>query len=126
MKIICVDDEELILRLTVSLCRELPHHPEVTGFTKALPALEFLQENQVDIALLDINMPDMDGLTLAARIKETAPDTAIIFLTGYEQYASAITLLIIVIVLVINFTSNKLTGASIENSVGSSSSIRTR
>ena len=44
--------------------------------------------------------------------------------TGYEQYASAITLLIIVIVLIINFTSSKLTGASIENSVGGSSNVR--
>ena len=44
--------------------------------------------------------------------------------TGYEQYASAITLLIIVIVLIINFVSNKLTGASIEKSVGSSSNVK--
>ena len=40
--------------------------------------------------------------------------------TGYDQYASAITLLIIVIVLVINEVSNKLTGASISQSVGAS------
>ena len=40
--------------------------------------------------------------------------------TGYDQYASAITLLIIVIVLVINQVSNKLTGASISQSVGAS------
>lgn len=39
--------------------------------------------------------------------------------TGYDQYASAITLLIIVIVLVINQVSSKLTGASISQSVGS-------
>lgn len=44
--------------------------------------------------------------------------------TGYDQYASAITLLIIVIVLIINFVSNKVTGASIENSVGSSSNVK--
>ena len=37
--------------------------------------------------------------------------------TGYEQYASAITLLIIVIVLIINEGSNRITGASIANSV---------
>ena len=40
--------------------------------------------------------------------------------TGYDQYASAITLLIIVIVLVINTVSEKLTGASISNSVSAS------
>lgn len=44
--------------------------------------------------------------------------------TGYDQYASAITLLIIVIVLIINTVSNKLTGASIANSVSSGSNVK--
>ena len=43
--------------------------------------------------------------------------------TGYEQYASAITLLIIVIVLVINGLSSKLTGASIAKGVDSGAPI---
>lgn len=87
MKIICVDDEQLVLGLTVSLCRELPQITAVEGFTKAGDALSYLEEDTADIAILDINMPDMDGITLAAKIKEMHPDTAILFLTGYAQYA---------------------------------------
>lgn len=87
MKILCADDEELLLRLTVSLCQELPQKPEVVGFSSASDALAWLEDHTVDIALLDINMPGMDGITLAARIKEKYPDIAIIFLTGYAQYA---------------------------------------
>ena len=87
MKAICVDDEPLILNLTVSLCRELPELDEVEGFQFAQDALAFLETNSADVALLDIDMPDMDGLVLAAKIKELHPNLAIIFLTGYAQYA---------------------------------------
>ncbi len=87
MKILCVDDEPLVLELTVSMCRDLAQKPEATGFTQASEALDWLRENTADIALLDINMPGMNGLALAARIKKLRPDTLIIFLTGHPQYA---------------------------------------
>ena len=87
MKIICVDDEKLVLELTMSLCRELPEKPEVVGFTKARDTLEWLGSNHADIALLDINIPDMNGLELARKIKELNENTAIIFLTGYSEHA---------------------------------------
>lgn len=84
---ICVDDEPLVLQLTVSLCKELPALRDAVGFSRAQEALDWLDSNFADIALLDIDMPDMNGLALAAKIKEKHPDTAIIFLTGYAQYA---------------------------------------
>jgi two-component SAPR family response regulator len=87
MKILCVDDEELILALTVSMCRGIPGPVEAVGFTRSAQALEWLERNEPEIALLDINMADMHGLALAAKIKTLRPDTAIIFLTGYSEYA---------------------------------------
>ncbi len=87
MQILCVDDEVLILELTVAMCRALPQKPEVTGVLSAGEALSVLRTTPADIAILDINLPDMDGITLAARIKELQPDISIIFLTGYSEYA---------------------------------------
>ena len=87
MRIICIDDEPLILNMTVELCEKLPQGPEVVGFTKPGDALVWLNAHSADIALLDINMPGMSGLELAARIRELDPTTAIIFLTGYSDYA---------------------------------------
>ena len=87
MRIICIDDEPLILNMTVELCEKLPQKPEVKGFTKAGEALLWLEDHAADIALLDINMPDMSGLRLAAKIREIDQNTAIIFLTGYSEYA---------------------------------------
>ena len=87
MQILCVDDEVLILDLIVSMCRNLPQHPEVCGVQNAGEALEWLSSNEPDIVILDINLPDMDGITLAAKIKDCRPDVSIIFLTGYSEYA---------------------------------------
>ena len=87
LKIICIDDEELVLNLTVSLCRELPMKPEAIGFERPGEALLWLKDHTADIAIMDINMPEMNGLTLTERVKKLRPEISIIFLTGYPEYA---------------------------------------
>ena len=82
MTAICVDDEPLVLQLTLS-----PGFQEVEGFAGPLEALDWLENHTPDIALLDIDMPGMNGLELARRIRDMHPDTAVIFLTGYSEYA---------------------------------------
>ena len=84
---ICVDDEPLVLQLTLSLFRDLKQFDQVEGFGGSLEALDWLEKNKPDLAMLDIDMPNMNGITLAGKITEMYPDTAIIFLTGYAQYA---------------------------------------
>lgn len=87
MRVICVDDERILMEDTVAMCRELPGVSEVKGFTKPAEALERLKSNGADLALLDIDMPDMNGIELALKFKDISPDTAVIFLTGYANYA---------------------------------------
>ncbi|MBR0537260.1 MAG: response regulator, partial [Clostridia bacterium] len=72
---------------TLSLIGELPQIEEAEGFTRAKDALEWLNEHSADLAFLDIDMPGMSGMELAAIIKTKWPAMAIIFLTGYPQYA---------------------------------------
>lgn len=88
MRIICCDDEIIVLNHTVNLCKCLDNEPEVFGFTKAKDALEYAESQDIDIAVLDIDMPNMNGLILATKIKELRPDSSIIFLTGHSQYAT--------------------------------------
>lgn len=87
MRAICVEDEPLTLEYTAELCGKLNPPVHVECFTDAKSALTWIQDNPVDLALLDINMPDMNGIVLAARIKERWPDANILFLTAYREFA---------------------------------------
>ncbi len=87
MNIVCIDDEKLILDNTVIMCKDMKETDEVSGFTNPYKALDYIRENTVDIALVDINMPEIDGINLAKLIKKEKPDIAIVFLTGYSEYA---------------------------------------
>lgn len=87
MRVICVDDERILMEDTVAMCRELPEVSDVNGFTRPQEALDWLRDHPVDLVLLDIDMPRMNGMELAIKIKDISPDTAVIFLTGYAQYA---------------------------------------
>ena len=87
MVAICVDDEPLAVEYTLRQCRLLPEIDEITGFTDAHAALDWISQHPADLCLLDINMPQIDGITLAARIKQKLPGASIIFLTAYKEYA---------------------------------------
>lgn len=89
MKAICVDDERILAEDIAEMLLELPEIDAVRSFVKPKEALRWLEQNPVDLALLDIDMPEMNGIALAAAIKTMHPDTAIIFLTGYAEYAVA-------------------------------------
>ncbi len=87
MKVICVDDERLLMEDTVDMCRELGFVDEAEGFTRPADVLLYFEHKQADLVILDIDMPGLNGLELAAAIREKQPDLPIIFLTGYEKYA---------------------------------------
>ena len=87
MKVICVDDEKIILSDMMMMCEHIDIISSAEAFSKASDALEYVTSHPVDAALLDINMPGMNGLELAKAIKEASPKTNIIFTTGYSEYA---------------------------------------
>ncbi len=87
MKVICVDDERLLMEDTVAMCRKLEQVDEAVGFTRPEEALRYLEGNRADAALLDIDMPGMNGLELAKKLREKCSEMQIIFLTGFPQYA---------------------------------------
>jgi len=87
MTAVCVDDDALMLAQTVSCCRSQQLLTDVQAFTSSPEALAWLKNHSGDLALLDINMPDMNGLELAGEIRRLHPQTAVIFITAFRQYA---------------------------------------
>ena len=84
---IAVDDEALMLGALVAAIEASPDITEVAKFSDCDQALEFVKNNPVDIAFLDINMRGMGGLALAEKIIAVCPNCKIVFCTGYEEYA---------------------------------------
>ena len=87
MRIMAVDDERLALRQFASEAEELPGVELAGMFSNPLEALETFREDPVEAVFLDIEMPEMNGLVLAERLREISPDVVVVFITGYEQYA---------------------------------------
>ena len=87
MKAICVDDDPRALEDALAACRQVSALEEVQGFTRGSDALRWLERHPVDFALLDIGMPEMDGIALAARIRALSPETSVVFLTAHAEYA---------------------------------------
>lgn len=84
IRTLSIDDEPLALQLVAGYIRKTPFL-ELTGtFDNPISALEFLEQEQVDLIFLDIQMPDLNG-TEFVRILNS--DTKIIFTTAYEKYA---------------------------------------
>lgn len=86
MKVICIDDEYLILQRTVSILRRFPQIEAAEGFLNAEDALDYMNNHVVDAVFLDINMPDMNGLELAKQIRERWKHVELVFLTGYNEF----------------------------------------
>ncbi len=87
MLAIAVDDEILMLGALVAAINASPDITKIAKFSNCDEALDFVKENSVDIAFLDINMRGMGGLALAEKILGVCPDCKIVFCTGYEEYA---------------------------------------
>ena len=84
---IAVDDEALMLGALVSALEASPDITQITKFSDCEAALDFVRNNSLDIAFLDINMRGMGGLALAESILAVRPNCKIVFCTGYEEYA---------------------------------------
>jgi two-component SAPR family response regulator len=87
MKILLVDDEKLqLLRLEETVKNVLPE-AELLSYSNPLKAFEENKKEQIDIAFLDIEMPGLNGIALAKKLKGVNPKINIIFVTAYNNYA---------------------------------------
>lgn len=87
MKVLVVDDEPLARERLQRLLHKLDPHSQCWQAADGEQALKLAQQHMPDLLLLDIRMPGMDGIEIAARLAELEQPPAIIFCTAYDEYA---------------------------------------
>ena len=87
MRIIYVDDEALAHDKFRVCVKDIKGVSEIKYFLRSEEALEWGTDHRVDVAFLDIEMPCINGIELARRLKETNENISVFFITAYDNYA---------------------------------------
>jgi CheY-like chemotaxis protein len=83
--VLIVDDSRLARIVASKLVKQLKPEWEVVEAANADEALAQASQRQVDVALIDFNMPGKDGLALAAELREARPDVPIAIISANIQ-----------------------------------------
>lgn len=85
---VVAEDEQLFREALLSLLREeWPELDVLAVCEDGGTALEAIAEHKPAVAFLDIRMPGLTGLEVAAAVAEASPSTQVVFVTAYDQYA---------------------------------------
>ena len=87
--ILLVDDEEMVLT-SIDSFLTLETQYNVVTFISAKKALKYIKSNSIDLVISDYVMPEMDGITFLAKVREIKPEIPRIILTGYADKENAI------------------------------------
>jgi len=86
--IVIADDEPLLrFHLQKSLAECWPDADILAQAANGEEALALISELKPDVAFLDIHMPGLTGLEVALKVNQQSPDTRIVFLTAFDEYA---------------------------------------
>lgn len=87
-RVLLVDDETEFLETLIKRLRK--RNMSVEAVSSGEEALSFLQSNPVDVVVLDVRMPGMDGIQTLNAIKTTHPLIEVIMLTGHANVEVAV------------------------------------
>jgi len=82
-KVLLVDDETDFVETLVKRLRK--RKLDVRAASSGQQALDMLSESPSDVVVLDVKMPDMDGIETLRRIKKIAPGVEVVMLTGHAN-----------------------------------------
>ena len=89
MRIAVCDDEQCFLNYFRGIVNRLYNRLDIITdeFSSGEELLKSFRYKAYDLVFLDIEMPAMDGITLARKLRELSSDVSIVFLTGHIEYA---------------------------------------
>ncbi len=85
MTLLLADDHPMLLDGLRSVLSDLPDIDLLPSVTNGHQLLDYLHQHPVDLLLLDLNMPRMDGLTALRQIRQDFPGVKVIVFTSYDQ-----------------------------------------
>ncbi len=87
-KILVIDDEAIVRK---SCERTLiPEGYDVRVATSGKEGIELMEKEAFSLVLLDLKMPDMDGIDVLNKINTTWPDIKVVMITGYSTVETAV------------------------------------
>jgi len=81
VRVLAVDDQEVFLRVARSLIAATEDFEQVGEASSGAEALVLAAGLRPDLVLLDVRMPEMDGLETARRLEEVAPDAVVVLIS---------------------------------------------
>ena len=84
-RISIVDDDEPTRRILIDVIKGAPELELVSHYAGSISAIESLATDRPDVVLMDINMPQCNGVECVRRLKPTMPQTQFLMLTVYED-----------------------------------------
>ncbi|MEL6909205.1 MAG: response regulator [Cyanobacteria bacterium J06648_1] len=88
IKILVVDDQNFTRQALQAILETEPDFEVVGKATSGLEAIKYLEQSQVDITIVDLEMPEMNGLTLTKILGERFPETKAIILSSHDDEAN--------------------------------------
>lgn len=89
MHILIADDMPMQVRMLENHLRAVRPSDVIWTTCSGTEALQIVQNNQIDLFLSDIRMPQLDGLTLLRQVRRISPATQVVFITGYALFEYA-------------------------------------
>lgn len=89
MRIFLIDDELSARNSLERIVRQVRPEAELTVFSRGQAALDAIEQAGLrpDVVFSDIQMPGVNGLSLAVKLRTLCPSAKVIFVTGYDEYA---------------------------------------
>ncbi|MBX2860945.1 MAG: chemotaxis-specific protein-glutamate methyltransferase CheB [Vampirovibrio sp.] len=92
LKLMIVDDTITYRTVLKQVVRDIPDVTVVTTASNGKFALEQLAQNEIDLVLLDVEMPEMDGLEALRFIRKDYPHVSVVMVSGANQTSADITI----------------------------------
>lgn len=90
IKILIIDDDELVIESFEKAFQGIGEWFLFEKTTSSVKGLNLIENNEYDLVITDIVMPEVDGINILKKVKEKSPETEVIIITAFSSYNTAL------------------------------------